>query len=144
MQCIHQSQSKPTTQNWTVGNSLFNVCCIFFRTISVLKYVLLFTCKWWSFQQKKRVWLLLIWQKEIIKKAVTEFFYFLFCLVIFLFVFAYLYDLEYTDQTIWSPKSQHHWNPAMGGVRRSGGAPKLNIQSAQRPLDIAFFIKSDN
>ena len=74
----------------------FAVFCLlyYFRRISVLKYTLLFTCKWWSFQKIKSLTIVdMKKKKEIIKKAVTEFFIFSFLFGHFplRLIFAYLY-----------------------------------------------------
>lgn len=71
---------KQQANNTKLNGMKFAVCLFvrllyYFRRISVLKYTLLFTCKWWSFKKKKSL-AIVDMKIEIIKKAVTEFFIF--------------------------------------------------------------------
>ena len=90
---VYNTSIKQQANNTKLNGMKFAVFCLlyYFRRISVLKYTLLFTCKWWSFQKKSLA--IVDMKKEIIKKAVTEFFLFSFLFGHFplRLVFAYLY-----------------------------------------------------
>ena len=93
---VYNTPMKQQANNTKLNGMKFAVFCLlyYFRRISVLKYTLLFTCKWWSFQKIKSLTIVdMKKKKEIIKKAVTEFFIFSFLFGHFplRLIFAYLY-----------------------------------------------------